>query len=162
MVDVGDIAFARSVVERITYKPGYRFKVESQGEGTYWRYLILWVTSDEIDSRTGEPKADFERWIELPFTDSEESIVAQVRALLKEIELHEMNEWLRLDGEIVHDPHVCIDCRVEANYKTLVPAHRKGRGQEGSTADESNFIDLDNPGPRGSEQSRPLGVQDHD
>jgi hypothetical protein len=123
-MDVGDFDLIQSVIARMTYKPGYALKAGRRYEGTEWSYPYVSVVSDEQDSRTHEPKPAFERWVSVGQTPTTEaSVVAAVRVLLKEIEIHEMNEWLRLDGEIVHDPHLCVDCVAASVTRNLIPAY---------------------------------------
>jgi hypothetical protein len=105
-----DSATVNAVLSRMTYKPGWTINCYPTTEG-----LMLQAFCDDVDSRSGEPKPQFVRRGLMQWPRAEESealIVAWVRHWLMEWETHEVNERLRLDGEIVHDPHLCASCLV--------------------------------------------------
>lgn len=111
-----DTVLVRSVLDRLTYLPGWRFGLS----GPDRLFLMAWV--DDTDSRTGEPREGSVRRMPIdwprdtlgqpPALNTEDGVVAWVRHALHEWAAHEVNEWLRLDGEIVHDPHACRQCLV--------------------------------------------------
>lgn len=82
-----------------------------------WRELRIAAFSDEPDSRGGPPREGFKRSVVTTwpcgFVPTEQSVIAWLRRCLQEWEIHESDEWLRLDGEIVHDPHECHQCRIQ-------------------------------------------------
>lgn len=106
-----DLEDIRSLLACVTYKPGWRFDVEQRADG-----VQLVAYSDELDSRGGPPRENFRRqWvIAWPRThrNVRAAVVAWLRKALMEWECHEVNEWLRIDGNIVHDPHLCDQCLV--------------------------------------------------
>ena len=103
-------ATVNQVLQRVTYKPGWTINCYPTKEG-----LMLQAYSDEVDSRSGAPRPQFVRRGLMSWPRAETSddlIVAWVRHWLMEWETHEVNEWLRLDGEVVHDPHLSASCLV--------------------------------------------------
>jgi hypothetical protein len=113
---------ARNIVERLSYKPGWSFLVERRPmphEGTQAEPSTLWLTAycDDTDSRTGAPRVypdGRHTWcMAWPgVITSEAAVLAWVRKAIHEWEVHEANKWLRLDGELVHDPHQCVQCLI--------------------------------------------------
>lgn len=113
-----DTVLVRSVLDRLTYLPGWKFRLSGSADDR----LFLLAEVDDIDSRTGNPRKGSARRIPIdwprdtpgqpPALSTAAGIVAWVRHALHEWAAHEVNEWLRLDGEIVHDPHACVQCLV--------------------------------------------------
>lgn len=96
--------------ERITYKPGYRFRVyrmENKAE------IAVWLTSaplPDADGINAEPSPIVVRSLfreteinALP--DAERRMRLHAETMIRCMELHEMDEWFRLDGAYVKDPH---------------------------------------------------------
>lgn len=109
------VEFVQAILDRITYKPGWRFWIATTGttvNGSYRQWL--WAKSDVDDSRGAPPRPDFTRAMPMDWPDrhepTEATIVARVRAAVQQWEVHEANEFLHLDGEIIHDPHECPQC----------------------------------------------------
>lgn len=114
-VDGIDIYFVQSILDRITYKPGWKFTLDVRNERVY---LFAWVNQD-TDSRTGVERTGYKTSKRIPIDwplsakpDSIEKIMAWVRHAIHEWESHEADEWLRIDEELVHDPHMCIQCLI--------------------------------------------------
>lgn len=111
-----DTVWLLSVLKRMKYKAGWHFALDiSNGPRLY---LYAWVETDN-DSRTYKERNEYEtskRWpIDWPpegLPVDEETVIAWVRRAIQEWEIHESNEWLRFDTEIVHDPHVCKQCLI--------------------------------------------------
>jgi hypothetical protein len=99
------------VLEGVTYKPGWSFHVTS-----FEQVLYLEAHHAEVDSRDGHDLPDFARRIPIRWptysADDDEAILAWVRHCIHEWEVHEADEWLRYQGEHVHDPHVCKACKI--------------------------------------------------
>jgi hypothetical protein len=113
-----DVNAVQKVLDRLTYKDGWTFhcRVYTGSDGHREPYIEARHT--EPDSRNRENVIEgFARrwpmgWPYHPYSNSPHVIVAWVRHALHEWEVHESNEWLRLDGERVHDPHICEQCRI--------------------------------------------------
>lgn len=97
MLSVAELA---AHLRRITYKPGWKLSVREGGwEGTHFRLVATLPNSYGagritigVDSMVPpmESVEQFERWIAWR---------------LGRIEVHEMREFLKRDGEVIFDPH---------------------------------------------------------
>jgi hypothetical protein len=105
----------KAVIGRLTYKPTWRFTVE-QGEKRAWEApswrdgltFTVWLTHEERDVVTGRMECftwrhvfDVEAVARMP----EEHLVEELRRLVIRGELHDVDEWLKLDGVCVVEPH---------------------------------------------------------
>jgi hypothetical protein len=100
------------LAERITYKPGWRIEVMPPEESDRFfnrpiNLLLLWPAQD---INTKQPtrlatSAAVSPAILAMMTDEE--VVKRVFCdmLIKRTELHEMDEWFKLDGVCVFEPH---------------------------------------------------------
>jgi hypothetical protein len=91
-------------VSRFTYKPGCRFVVGQRYEGI--DISLHAKVPDALNPKTVIPVhiwRTLDRWQCLRFTDAE--VKFTVQSLVREFELHEIDEWLKFDGEHVRDPH---------------------------------------------------------
>lgn len=106
------------VLRRVTYKPGWTFAV-SETNGV----IRIHAQVSSVDSRTGQDRIQHAYRVVgvvpnpytpalVPPTD-EEGVLLVLRRAIQEWECHEADEWLRIDGEIHHDPHVCRTCLLE-------------------------------------------------
>lgn len=102
------------VLRRITYKPTWRFHIEAEPETMYRPWYVhvhLYYSLPSID----DPMVDSQLTTQQTFTANaladvvrygEDAIVERVAySLIRRAELHEMDEWLKLDGVCVRDPH---------------------------------------------------------
>lgn len=91
------------LLERITYKPGVRLSIwRSVHDERLTLGIIAAVPSVDDPSRTIEIQST----VSLPAWQlGEAGILRKVRRLVKELENHEVDEWLRVDGVPVRDPH---------------------------------------------------------
>ncbi len=94
----------RQFLTRITYKPGSSFRVSDSYLDVGAIELILEMRvpnthppHDVVSIRTG-------RIVDWPPV-SERDFLDLVRAVVHQFELHEADEWLRLDGKIAFNPH---------------------------------------------------------
>lgn len=97
---------------RITYKPGYKFScwVEDTNRPTMERMIVLNLVVPVPDSTRADQKP-----VSIVFTDRESVhncvhsgsmyLLHRVQHFFLSWEKHEMDEWLRVDGEMVRDPH---------------------------------------------------------
>lgn len=93
------------LLERVTYKPGWTFACEQLNYST----VSVCFVHSETDVLTGKVKP-FASYMtvyepELARMDDRKMMEAIVCRLVKNAEMHEMDEWLKLDGEHVVDPH---------------------------------------------------------
>lgn len=109
-------AWLNAELSRYTYKPGWTFRLLPR-ETVGWEHpsVELEISFRAPDSRaqpgtvprisevtqvTMLAEAEVERFREFP-----ELFRAKIRHLIITLEMHEMDEWLRYDGELVSDPH---------------------------------------------------------
>lgn len=93
---------AQKLLERITYKPGWEFKLEYGRD--VWRLLVTYPAPDATDdflrpvtiasTRDIMPECAIDSWFE-------HEVVLAIRTA----EAHERDEWLKFDGEYVNHPH---------------------------------------------------------
>lgn len=105
----------KAVIGRLTYKPTWRFIVE-QGERGAWAppswcddlLFTVWLTHQDRDVATGRMEHFTSRHVfdaQAVARMPEEHLVEELRRLVIRAELHEVDEWLRLDGVCVVEPH---------------------------------------------------------
>jgi hypothetical protein len=93
-----------SLMQRLEYKPGTKISFILNRPET----IGIKIYFDVKDARTGEPTklvhdSGLEKRKARAMTDAE--IVGWVRECVHRAEQHEADEWLRLDGALVSDPH---------------------------------------------------------
>lgn len=109
----------QGLLARISYKPGWMLTATAPStEQDFRRPWTPWYLTVHLDyrmpslddpSRTTLLSTQYtvaERELERMLRDDGRDFIGHVvTALLKRAELHEMDEWLRLDGRCVVDPH---------------------------------------------------------
>ena len=98
-------AQVKACLDRVTYKPRTSMRVLSIGDGGTIPAIEFWF--DVPDARNGgasrtaiSMKAAVPRWIVTP-----EVFYEWLFEQVKHIEIHEAEEWFRVDGEMLRDPH---------------------------------------------------------
>lgn len=103
---------AARLCERLTYKPGYRVEIsrvlhDDNHLGIQPVYVrVFAMVTDVNDHSRQSPLYNSEGhpwyWFEQA---TEEQVVSLIRGQCRRLELHEVDEWLRLDGVCVTEPH---------------------------------------------------------
>jgi len=106
------VAEAQKLLKSITYKPGYRLLVCYDKANNSCEVRLK---AHRECSRTGKTVVfssaktlNLNRYCNRlhPYVASaEKDLMNDVRTWLRELELHEVDEWLKLDGKMVFDPH---------------------------------------------------------
>jgi hypothetical protein len=104
----------RAIVSRVTYKPRWRLGVWDQSP-PYHQHAVLYVTYFAPNALCPENEVplmlleafSLERLETLP----DEYILREIYRLVRRAELHELDEWLKVDGKCVTDPHPEIKFR---------------------------------------------------
>lgn len=91
----------KGIVSRVSYRLGWKFRVY-QGETRGAMLEILATVDDSV--KLGE-FAKLEIYAGIPPYDSEKGFLNWLFYRLREIEIHECGEFLKLDGAVVYDPH---------------------------------------------------------
>lgn len=102
--------------ERITYKAGWKFFVSDRSE-----YINIVLCSAPVPCAYGfidepQPLTSL-RTMHLQFFRDEGMCRALARDMIKVVELHELAEWLKLDGKHVDDPHPGLKIPLEFKEK---------------------------------------------
>jgi hypothetical protein len=96
----------KKIMAKFTYKPGSRFQVRRGPErGLYFIEVSIYCQDvnaphklNFVTNQTPVFEVDLMDW-----TDA--LVIARVQNAVQSIEQHEIQEWLRLDGMFVSDPH---------------------------------------------------------
>lgn len=95
----------RQILTDLTYKPGWKWLVAySEGVGCY----MLQITAPIIETYSGEPDGTFYGSESLPmYFYSREQVEEWFRHAILRCEEHEMDEWIKRDGdpEPIFNPH---------------------------------------------------------
>jgi hypothetical protein len=123
-------AEAEALIKSITYKPGYRLRVCCNKAN---RTCEIRLKAHRECSRTGKmvvfssaKTLDLGRYCDrlCYVASAEEDLMHDVRMWLRELELHEVDEWLKVDGKMVFDPHP-VAYKPGRSYVESTPAGHK-------------------------------------
>jgi hypothetical protein len=90
-----------ALVSKITYKPGCKIFAQREGDAVRLR-----IEATLPDSSLGTPRCfEFSQWLWPDWIGSEKEALHVVAGHVREFEMHEMDEWLKLDGARVKEPH---------------------------------------------------------
>lgn len=107
----------RAIVKTITYKPGHTIDVRfrnSDGLGRQFQryeWAELRVSAELCDAvpetSPDEPTVPvtFSQTFPPDFMDSKERVILAVEDVIRRFERHEFDEWFRVDGVPVYNPH---------------------------------------------------------
>ncbi|AZS06624.1 hypothetical protein SEA_JACOREN57_59 [Mycobacterium phage JacoRen57] len=107
----------RKLIESATYKPGYELTLvipeKAEVNGAHLSFdnmpAFLYLKAYIQDSRAVCPKLfplQFQAAILPHIEDMPDEVQrSYLREILRTFEEHELDEWLRVDGELVNDPH---------------------------------------------------------
>lgn len=99
----------KALLGRVSYKPGWSFEILGPFYSVCSAYM-LHATSEEPHSREPGVTYTVHRNYLLPLAVTPVTFLAHLRLAIRRWELHEACEFLRFDGEILHDPHACEMC----------------------------------------------------
>jgi hypothetical protein len=93
------------MIKNTTYKPGWKFRYETES----WRELLIITAAlpDARDFSNGICEFTMKRTIPgyLRANPSEETYLTWLKEQIREIEFHEISEFLRYENALVEDPH---------------------------------------------------------
>jgi hypothetical protein len=116
-------------ISRITYKPDIRLKVHKI---LNYDEIAVTLYRDVIDvMEMNRPLTLTSNILFKESTVNAERLLGIVVELIKTSELHEVNEWLKLDGKYINDPHPEITLAKEFQQLilTTVNSSIKEKGQ---------------------------------
>lgn len=91
-----------AVLRRMKYKPGWQFIIDTSPLSDDWEVIVRGKVQC-VD--TGEPTTvTFRRTTTLEFF-SEDEVVRFIRSIIRDLEEHEVKEWLKVDGVQFENPH---------------------------------------------------------
>jgi hypothetical protein len=110
--DSPSLALVARIVELISYKPGWQFKVSPISNYDQVEVRIVHMTRDAA----GHLEGDIPIVCKHVFNNEAISVAhaagkltlmvtMSLRDTIRMFELHELDEWLKIDGEYVKDPH---------------------------------------------------------
>lgn len=93
----------QEVVDKISYKPGYEFICK---RSEYHDDVIVTLVSVPVldSTGTGEMRPIRGNLMVATYHD-EEYIKRSIFSMIRAMELHEMNEWLKFEGKYIENPH---------------------------------------------------------
>jgi hypothetical protein len=94
-------------IDRITYKPGWEvaYVWSPHPPGSF--VLTVYTSVNLPDSRNPGKTVPFTNGIAISPPDflSEQRLLLHIRSMFLAAEMHELDEWFKLDGVPAHDPH---------------------------------------------------------
>lgn len=103
----------QAVLDQVTYKPGWKFTVY-QGE---WEGPHVVITTQVIDAYDPTQSTVLDVHSSLPPMRDEDQLMEWLAWRLGRIEVHEMREFLKFDGQPVFDPHAPLAERDNREYQ---------------------------------------------
>lgn len=96
------ISTVEMYLKRISYKPNWRLSVQ----GEHFGEPILRIQFETVDTHTGAPTPiNSARTIPMNAIKDLREFIAWLSHAIMHVEKHEHDEWLKLDNEIINDPH---------------------------------------------------------
>lgn len=94
----------RALLERITYKDGWDFYYyRGKFEGPH--LVISFLTEDSFNPGADRIKLDVHTFLSPNDIASEDAFLTYLAHRLARLEIHEMREFLKIDGKVVFNPH---------------------------------------------------------
>jgi hypothetical protein len=90
-----------SILSRVTYKPEVEIKFEND---LCMKWVTLWLVRKTVCTHTKKP-ADIMQTCIIDYDCQIDDVLVLLRDYIKAFEIHEMDEWLKLDGKLINDPH---------------------------------------------------------
>lgn len=88
-------------MSRIKYKPHVELKASKTGDSIMW----ITISSAVICANDRVSRTSIGSYTRIDPYANENAVLCQIRALIVKLELHEVDEWLTIDGECLVDPH---------------------------------------------------------
>lgn len=104
MKDKSPLSKVQRALSRLSYKPTFRFEAFQSSDGDQIEIRIVHVAPDSRDGFTPIPLTSFSIF-NADAAHLDEAVFYLVRRQIHEMELHEIDEWLKIDGKHVKNPH---------------------------------------------------------
>lgn len=92
----------RTILQRLSYQPGWDFYITRICSEPH---CVFHITTTAPNSRNPEVRVNILYHVVATGLYSEAQLVDAVKQGLKDINNHEFDEWFRIDGKPVNDPH---------------------------------------------------------
>lgn len=112
-----------NLISRITYKRGFQFNVErDQSRAICYIRLTAWVTpSNRPNTEEIIPIVQMSALDEYALSKmSMDSVLQFISHSLFSLEKHELNEWFKIDGKHVEDPHPELSNKVTQALQSML------------------------------------------
>lgn len=95
----------KGVLKRLSYKPNWRFDCDL--DICTWQVTIAasMMVKDATGMIPGEIEVRSFRRVYQEELATEELCLLVIRHMISDMEHHEQDEWLKLDGQLLHPPH---------------------------------------------------------
>lgn len=104
-IAVSELHVWQELLSRITYRHGVTLSVRPSATTDQLTFQVEVDTADTRDgSHIPRPIKIVHRTLIPPGVD-EKYRIAFVRQCVQKMEIHESDEWLKLDGKMIYDPH---------------------------------------------------------
>jgi hypothetical protein len=115
-------ATIQAILTRVTYKPGW--KIRSYPGDFHGPHIVITTVVPDA-TRPGESTV-LDVHSDLPPLFSEDQFIRWLAWRLAQIEIHEMREFLQVDGVAPFDPHAENAARDNFNYEPMPGTDRLG------------------------------------
>lgn len=100
----------QAILDRMTYKPGWKITISRPTDSihNFWEPITLYARYPTTDVLTGETiMLSFVRSIDVDSAEKypEDKLINLIAYFIKSFEMHEFDEWFKIDGVCVHEPH---------------------------------------------------------
>jgi hypothetical protein len=96
----------KGLLERVTYKPGYHFRLPPFDNQDYFRLYLDAVTKDA--TAPGKPfmvEYHMVNWYDRLLRMNDHELLQCIYRMAIDTEIHEAEEWFRIDGKHLVNPH---------------------------------------------------------
>lgn len=95
------------ILKSITYKPNIRFSIEPFPTNGFPRFKLIASVEDSRDRRQ-LITITLEQSITELFVSSKDMFIQFVLHRIQQFERHEIDEWFKIDGKHLHEPHAKV------------------------------------------------------
>jgi hypothetical protein len=95
----------KGVLKRLSYKPNWRFACDLDIRTWQTTVVAYMKVQDATGMIPGEIEVCSQRRFHEEEISTEERCLFVLRHLISDLEHHEQDEWLKLDGQLLRPPH---------------------------------------------------------
>lgn len=94
-----------SIIKRLSYKPGWTLLVEHHIQTDRFRFTLSHKAEDATGIYTGYVPVTLQKFLCPDMIPDESYLMMFLRQMFLDMEHHEFQEWFKLDGVPVENPH---------------------------------------------------------